>query len=207
MRLPPPGYCGFVAGTESGGTPRDALRAGNADREQVVQRLNKAFGDGRLDLPELEERVAQAYAAKTLGELRPLTADLPPEPGMPVPAPQAPPRPDRPATVHDLKQVALDLATSKLAAQLERDRQRHARRQLQQERRQLRHQQRDLARHASNHPVIAWATVSAVCFTIWLITVISGGGASPWFLWVAGPWGVLLLMRHLATRTRRPGPP
>jgi DUF1707 SHOCT-like domain len=53
------------------------LRAGNADRERVVAQLNAAFAEGRLDVAELDERVAAAYAAKTLGELVPLTADLP----------------------------------------------------------------------------------------------------------------------------------
>jgi hypothetical protein len=54
-----------------------SLRAGNADRERVVAQLNQAFSEGRLDVAELDERVATAYAAKTLGELVPLTADLP----------------------------------------------------------------------------------------------------------------------------------
>jgi len=54
-----------------------SIRAGNADRERVVAQLNAAFSEGRLDVAELDERVAAAYAAKTLGELVPLTADLP----------------------------------------------------------------------------------------------------------------------------------
>ena len=66
-----------------------AMRAGNADRERVVARLNEAFGEGRLDVAELDERVAAAYAAKTLGDLVPLTADLPtPYQSPPVPAPR-----------------------------------------------------------------------------------------------------------------------
>jgi hypothetical protein len=179
------------------------MRAGNAEREQVVQRLNRAFGEGRLELAELEERVAQAYAAKTLGELRPLTTDLPPETGAPLAAPEPPRPPSRPATVQDLKQVALDLATSRLSAKLERDRDRLARRRQSQQRRDLaRQQRRDLTRRVTDHhPVIAWATVSVVCFVIWLISVLTGSGASPWFLWVAGPWGALLLMRYLGNRS------
>lgn len=55
----------------------DRMRASNADRETVVNRLNAAFAEGRLDVGELDDRVAQAYAAKTVGELRPLTRDLP----------------------------------------------------------------------------------------------------------------------------------
>ena len=54
-----------------------SLRAGNADRERVVAQLNAAFSEGRLDVGELDERVSGAYAAKTLAELVPLTADLP----------------------------------------------------------------------------------------------------------------------------------
>ena len=54
-----------------------SIRAGNADRERVVAQLNTAFSEGRLDVAELDERVAAAYAAKTLGELVPLTVDLP----------------------------------------------------------------------------------------------------------------------------------
>ncbi len=56
---------------------QDRIRIGNADRERVVQQLNDAFAEGRLDVHELDERVAAAYAAKTFADLRPLTADLP----------------------------------------------------------------------------------------------------------------------------------
>lgn len=61
------------------------LRASDADREQVVTTLNAAMAAGQLDLGELEERVGAAYAARTLGELAPLTEDLP------VPAPAGAP--------------------------------------------------------------------------------------------------------------------
>jgi hypothetical protein len=54
-----------------------SVRAGNTDREKVVAHLNTAFAEGRLDVGELDERVSAAYRAKTLGELVPLTADLP----------------------------------------------------------------------------------------------------------------------------------
>jgi Domain of unknown function (DUF1707) len=62
-----------------------SLRAGNEDREKVVALLHSAFAEGRLDVTELDERVTSAYAAKTLGELAPLTADLPaPYPAAPL---------------------------------------------------------------------------------------------------------------------------
>ncbi len=35
------------------------------------------MGEGRITLDELEERLDQVYSAKTLGELEPVTADLP----------------------------------------------------------------------------------------------------------------------------------
>jgi uncharacterized protein DUF1707 len=74
----------------------NSMRAGNQDREKVVAHLNSAFAEGRLDVSELDERVAAAYQAKTLGELVPLTADLPAQyAASPVrrPAPQSPARP------------------------------------------------------------------------------------------------------------------
>jgi len=194
-----------VENAGGGGQPRDALRAGTAEREQVVQRLNRAFSEGRLELGELEERVAQVYAAKTIGELRPLTADLPPETGGPAVTAPAAVQPSRPATVQDLKQAALDLATSRINARLERDRDRLARRQQ----RYLRqHERRDLAhRLTGGQAVAAWVTVSLVTFVIWLISAATGGGTDPWFLWVVGPWGALLLARYLTTRRpNRPGP-
>ncbi|MFC0555098.1 DUF1707 domain-containing protein [Planotetraspora thailandica] len=56
------------------------LRASDADRERVIAALAEAAGDGRLTHDEHEERVGQAYAARTLGDLAALTADLlPPE--------------------------------------------------------------------------------------------------------------------------------
>ncbi|MDT0265247.1 DUF1707 domain-containing protein [Streptomyces sp. DSM 44915] len=57
--------------------PRAGLRASDADREAVAERLREAAGEGRLDLAELEERLEATYLAKTYGELSPITADLP----------------------------------------------------------------------------------------------------------------------------------
>lgn len=57
--------------------PADTARAADADREAVADRLRIAAGDGRIDLAELEDRLGQAYAAKTYGQLEVLVADLP----------------------------------------------------------------------------------------------------------------------------------
>lgn len=53
------------------------LRASDADRESVAERLREAAGHGRLTMDELEERLEGAYGAKTYAELEPLTRDLP----------------------------------------------------------------------------------------------------------------------------------
>jgi hypothetical protein len=61
-------------------TSADAMRASDGDRERVVQALQEQVGEGRLTLAEFEERSGIAYDAKTVGELRVLTEDLPIEP-------------------------------------------------------------------------------------------------------------------------------
>jgi hypothetical protein len=52
------------------------LRASDADRERVVSLLAEAVGDGRLTLEEHAQRLEEASAARTLGELAGLTTDL-----------------------------------------------------------------------------------------------------------------------------------
>ena len=52
-------------------------RASDAEREATVTRLREAAAEGRLTVEELAERIDAAYAASTLDELEPLTADLP----------------------------------------------------------------------------------------------------------------------------------
>jgi hypothetical protein len=53
------------------------LRASHADRDQVVEILRIAAGDGRLTIGELDQRLEAALAARTCRELAELTADLP----------------------------------------------------------------------------------------------------------------------------------
>jgi hypothetical protein len=62
-----------------------AIRASDADRDQTLAVLRRHFADGRLTLPELEERVDSACAATTLEHLAALTADLPAPPRQPTP--------------------------------------------------------------------------------------------------------------------------
>jgi Domain of unknown function (DUF1707)/2TM domain len=63
------------------------LRASDADRERVAERLRAAAGEGRLTAEELEERLERAFSGRTEGELVPLVADLPLAPASPPPGP------------------------------------------------------------------------------------------------------------------------
>jgi Domain of unknown function (DUF1707) len=61
-----------------------AVRVSDADRERVAVALRAAFAEGRLTMPELEERLAAAYGAKTEAELGTVVHDLgtsAPQPG------------------------------------------------------------------------------------------------------------------------------
>lgn len=64
---------------EEPGQPRPVgdVRASDAEREAVVERLRMATTEGRLTLTELTERTEAAYTATTRGELARITADLP----------------------------------------------------------------------------------------------------------------------------------
>lgn len=66
------------------------MRASNDDREQVARTLNRAMAEGRLTPVELAERLDQVYASRTLGELEPLTRDLPEHRSLIPPAVAAP---------------------------------------------------------------------------------------------------------------------
>ena len=55
----------------------DRMRVSDADREALTARLRDHYAEGRLTQDELDERVSAALSAKTFGELRSLTTDLP----------------------------------------------------------------------------------------------------------------------------------
>jgi hypothetical protein len=78
---------------EAGG---DRLRAGHADREQVIETLKVAFVHGRLTKDELDTRAGLALDARTRADLAALTADIPAVPSVPAAAGLArPPTPAR----------------------------------------------------------------------------------------------------------------
>ena len=85
-------------------SPEPTLRASDAEREHHAELLREHAAQGRLTVDELDERLDRVYAARTLGELAPVVADLPAPPrrasGPPAAAPAAVPRspPTSPST-------------------------------------------------------------------------------------------------------------
>ncbi|MGB6455974.1 MAG: DUF1707 domain-containing protein, partial [Streptosporangiaceae bacterium] len=69
----------FQAATAVSGRAAEAVSvlASDADRDAAAGQLSSALAEGRLTAGEHSERVGAAYAARTLGELGALTADLP----------------------------------------------------------------------------------------------------------------------------------
>ncbi|MCX4629679.1 DUF1707 domain-containing protein [Streptomyces sp. NBC_01443] len=73
--------------------PLPELRASDADRDRVVERLRDAVAEGRIDMEEFEERLEAAYKSKTYAELEPLTRDLPAPGAAPMPIAASGPAP------------------------------------------------------------------------------------------------------------------
>ncbi|MEU8900883.1 DUF1707 domain-containing protein [Nocardia sp. NPDC048505] len=54
-------------------------RASDAERDEIVRQLGRHLAEGRLDLGEYDQRVAQVYATALREELTAVLADLPKE--------------------------------------------------------------------------------------------------------------------------------
>jgi hypothetical protein len=136
---------------------REELRAADADRQYVADRLRDGLNEGRLDLGEYDDRLQQTYAARTYGDLDKVLADLPTV----VP-------PDRAGVARSGWPPASQPGAPGV-------------------------------RPPVPPWLIAiwgtWLTTSVICFVIWALT---GAHDYPWPIWVAGPWGALLLLRTLA---------
>jgi hypothetical protein len=85
------------------------MRAASADRERAVDVLKAGFAEGRLTQDEYNERMNQAYAARTYAELSALTADLP---AGAVPTVYAMPVYQPPVTTNSLARAALVLGVA-----------------------------------------------------------------------------------------------
>jgi hypothetical protein len=64
-----------------------SLRASDAERNEVADRLSRHFADGRLDQTEFKERLDTAMSATTRADLDGLFRDLPHLAVEPAPAP------------------------------------------------------------------------------------------------------------------------
>ena len=62
----------FTAGGERG-----KMRAADADRDAIVERLNMAYSEGRLSKDEYDGRLDNALSARTYADLNRLVTDLP----------------------------------------------------------------------------------------------------------------------------------
>lgn len=161
------------------------MRIGDTERNVVVQRLQTALGEGRLDIGEFDERLAQVYAARTFGDLQPITADLP----VTSSTATAP--------------VSMDKDSMSRGATPRRDRQRARHGNL-----HGRDRNGDIHRRGGTDAWLfwawrAWAIAVSVNVVIWLFVSLGNQDlAYFWPMWVAGPWGALLLVNTLM-RPRR----
>jgi hypothetical protein len=134
------------------------VRASDAERDAVADRLREAHAEGRLTAEEFTERLDAVYAARTHGDLVPLTSDLPGPTGRGTPVP---------------------VRSGDEALPTRRD----------DEGRGLR---------------AAWAIWTTAVFVNVLIWGVVSLGTQAWVyfwpIWVAGPWGAVLLARTLFGR-------
>ena len=160
------------------------MRASDRDRQQVVERLQGALEEGRLSIDEFSERTGLAFHAVTYGDLAPLCADLPAS-GPVIAASPALAEGPVPA-------ASLIPATGAAAAPAGASR----------------------AGFLAGLPMVlkvlwtTWLVAVSVNVVVWaLVTDPAGHLSDPWPLWVAGPYGaVLVAMSAAATLFRRNRP-
>ncbi|MEV4658217.1 DUF1707 domain-containing protein [Micromonospora sp. NPDC049301] len=145
---------------------RDGMRAADADREAVADRLRVALGEGRLDLHEYDERLQRAYAARTYAELDALLTDLPPV---------APPERSTLASVTTPAAGPLDGAAGGQPVPAVAG---------------------GVTARWLAEVWLPYLKVIAIVVTIWAVTsLLSREVLYFWPAWVAGPWGAVLVVR------------
>jgi hypothetical protein len=145
------------------------IRASDEDRERSVSLLREHHAAGRLTLDEFSERLDKAYAAKTLGELDELMSDLPAIDLYRLPDAQLPP--------HYRRQIPGRggyLQAAQVGGGV-------------------------VSPHGRFSPAWAaawggWLSVTMICFVVWL----ASGGGYLWPLWIAGPWGAIMIGRWIS---------
>ena len=151
--------------------PEPHLRAADTDREAVAAALGEHMAAGRLTLAEYDERLAQAYAATTYGELAELTADLPS--ATPSGATAATPAVPPPATAGvGQRRTSVPLPLP-LAAH-------------------------GLGQGPLEHSWRAWLSTSVTVLVVYLVVSLASREFSYfWPMWVIGPWGAALLVSRI----------
>ena len=157
---------------------RQRMRASDADRQAVIERLRAGLDEGRLKMDEYLERMGLASEAVTYGDLAPLYADLPETGSVARREPAAPP---------SVPPAAHPPAASQAAAV----------------------SRRGFAGLPTPLKVLwtIWAAVVSVNLVVWgLASATAGSLIYPWPVWVAGPWGAVLLVVSVSvTQARRGG--
>jgi Domain of unknown function (DUF1707) len=155
---------------------RQDMRASDADRQEVVERLRGGLEEGRLKMNEYLERMGLAYDAVTYGDLAPLCRDLPearPVARQPATraAPAAPPAPRAPSPQAEVVRRG---AFASLPTPLK-------------------------------VLWTIWLTAVSINVVVWvLVSGTTGHLIYPWPVWVAGPWGAALFGLSVgATQIRR----
>jgi Domain of unknown function (DUF1707) len=157
---------------------RQNMRASDADRQEVVERLRGALEEGRLKMNEYLDRMGLAYEAVTYGDLAPLCRDLPEaravaRPEAAAAAPPAPPAPPAPSPAPPAEVVRRG-AFASLPTPLK---------------------------------VLwtIWLTAVSINVVVWvLVSGTTGHLIYPWPVWVAGPWGAALFGLSVGvTQSRR----
>lgn len=212
--------------TTQGGASFDPnMRAGDADRERLVEQLREHHAAGRLTLDEFDERMQQAYAAKTYGELGALTRDLPVDLAE-LNFQQAQQRTaqqsaglQRPVEVRRDQsgrvQINIDnqAIQDRINAHIDRHNQRWQRHQDRQQQRYDQQQERWAQRHEQRRQQLArrgrgfasfgsWLSLSVLLTGIWLVSNLAGGGdwGEFWPAWPIGIMGVLMLAKGINRR-------
>jgi hypothetical protein len=156
---------------------RLSMRASDTDRQEVIERLRTALDEGRLKMDEYLERMGQASEAATYGDLAPLYADLPESGSVVRHEPAAPAQPRQPPSPAPPQAGAVT--------------------------------RRGFVGLPTPLKVLwtIWGAVVAVNLVVWvLVSATTAQLIYPWPLWVAGPWGAILLAISVAvTQARRGG--
>jgi hypothetical protein len=198
--------------TTQGGASFDPdMRAGDADRERLVEQLREHHAAGRLTLDEFDERMQKAYEAKTYGQLGMLTRDLPVDlaelnfqQAQQRTAQQRGPS-ARPVEVRrdesGRMQINIDnqAIQDRINAHLDRHSQRWQHNQQRREQRwahQQEHWKRQAARRGKGWASLgSWLSLSVLLSGIWLVSNLAGGGdwGNFWPAWPIGIMGVLMV--------------